>query len=97
MLPPSHRPRRARRRPTKSLCFSDYDYPKFPRQAEFHNSTAKYRLFGGAAGPGKTTALLREAIYKARDVPGSDSLLLRRTYPELESSLLARFRRDVPR
>ena len=29
--------------------------------------------------------------------PGSDSLLLRRTYPELESSLLAYFRRDVPR
>jgi hypothetical protein len=30
-------------------------------------------------------------------VAGSDSLLLRRTYPELETSLLAYFRRDVPR
>src|SRR5882762_2079860 len=29
--------------------------------------------------------------------PGADTLLLRRTYPELESSLLAYFRRDVPR
>jgi hypothetical protein len=28
---------------------------------------------------------------------GVDTLLLRRTYPELESSLLAYFRRDVPR
>src|SRR5260370_20624184 len=28
---------------------------------------------------------------------GADTLLLRRTYPELESSLLAYFRRDVPR
>ena len=28
---------------------------------------------------------------------GCDTLLLRRTYPELESSLLAYFRRDVPR
>src|SRR4029077_3394032 len=37
------------------------------------------------------------AIYRAHDVPGSNSLLLRRTYPELESSLLAYFRRDVPR
>jgi len=38
-----------------------------------------------------------EAIFQARKTPGSDSLLLRRTYPELESSLLAHFRRDVPR
>lgn len=72
-------------------------YAPFPRQFEFHHSPAKYRLFGGAAGPGKTKALLWEAIKQAHEVPGSDSLLLRRTYPELESSLLAYFRRDVPR
>jgi hypothetical protein len=76
--------------------FSDC-YRPFPRQEEFHRSRAKYRLFGGAAGPGKTKALLWEAIYTAQEVAGSDSLLLRRTYPELESSLLAYFRRDVPR
>jgi phage terminase large subunit len=74
-----------------------YLYTPFKRQRQFHNSRAKYRLFGGAAGPGKTKALLWEAIYQAHQVPGSDSLLLRRTYPELESSLLAYFRRDVPR
>ena len=74
-----------------------YLYTPFKRQRQFHNSRAKYRLFGGAAGPGKTKALLWEAIYQARQVPGSDSLLLRRTYPELESSLLAYFRRDIPR
>jgi hypothetical protein len=72
-------------------------YDPFPRQSEFHSSPVKYRLFGGAAGPGKSTALLWEAIRQANRVPGSDTLLLRRTYPELESSLLARFRRDVPR
>ena len=72
-------------------------YKKFDRQKQFHESKAKYRLFGGAAGPGKTKALLWEAIQLADRVPGSDSLLLRRTYPELESSLLAQFRRDVPR
>ena len=72
-------------------------YAPFPRQREFHESRAKYRLFGGAAGPGKTKALLWEAIRQARLVPGSDSLLLRRTFPELESSLLAYFRRDIPR
>jgi hypothetical protein len=72
-------------------------YEPFARQREFHLSKAKYRLFGGAAGPGKTTALLWEAIGHALEVPGCDTLLLRRTYPELETSLLAEFRRRVPR
>ena len=72
-------------------------YRPFARQQQFHDSCAKYRLFGGAAGPGKTKALLWEAIFQANAWPGADTLLLRRTYPELESSLLAQFRRDVPR
>ncbi len=54
-------------------------------------------MFGGAAGPGKTKALLWEAIRQTLEVTGCDTLLLRRTYPELESSLLSYFRRDVPR
>src|SRR6202022_5130368 len=84
--------------PTRKRAYKIEDfYQPFPRQKEFHESGAKYRLFGGAAGPGKTKALLYEAIRQAHNVPGSDSLLLRRTYPELESSLLAYFRRDVPR
>jgi phage terminase large subunit len=78
------------------LLFSD-SYDAFPRQKQFHRSRAKYRLFGGAAGPGKTTALLWEAIGQANEVAGCDTLLLRRTFPELESSLLSQFRRDVPR
>jgi phage terminase large subunit len=78
------------------LCITDI-YDPFPRQREFHSSAAKYRLFGGAAGPGKTKALLFEAIIQAREVAGCDTLLLRRTYPELESSLISYFRRDVPR
>jgi phage terminase large subunit len=82
---------------SKSLGALSNWYRPFPRQEEFHRCGAKYRLFGGAAGPGKTKALLWEAIAQALAVAGSDTLLLRRTYPELESSLLAYFRRDVPR
>jgi len=78
------------------LLISDY-YRPFARQREFRDSPAKYRLFGGAAGPGKTKALLWEAIRQAWKFSGCDTLLLRRTYPELESSLLTYFRRDVPR
>jgi phage terminase large subunit len=77
--------------------FLSDDYRPFDRQKQFHLSPAKYRLFGGAAGPGKTKALLWEAIFQASAYAGADTLLLRRTYPELESSLLAYFRRDVPR
>src|ERR1700723_1127687 len=72
-------------------------YEPFPRQKEFHDCHAKYRLFGGAAGPGKTKALLWEAIHQANQHPNVDTLLLRRTFPELEKSLLTYFRRDVPR
>ena len=72
-------------------------YKPFARQREFHDCGAKYRLFGGAAGPGKTKALLWEAIYQANRHAGVDTLLLRRTFPELESSLIKYFRRDVPR
>ncbi|MGA9883611.1 MAG: phage terminase large subunit [Candidatus Acidiferrales bacterium] len=72
-------------------------YTPFPKQEEFHASTAKYRLFGGAAGPGKSKALLMEAILQANEYPGANTLVLRRTFPELEQSLLLYFRRDVPR
>lgn len=72
-------------------------YRPFPRQAEFHASPARYRLFGGAAGPGKTTALLWEAIRQAHRAPRVDVLLLRRTFAELEQSLLREFLRAVPR
>ncbi len=72
-------------------------YSAFPKQTEFHVCDAKYRLFGGAAGPGKSKALLMEAIKQANDCAGANTLLLRKTFPELESSLLLYFRRDVPR
>ena len=69
----------------------------FNGRRSFTSPRQNIDLFGGAAGPGKTKALLWEAIFQANEVAGSDTLLLRRTYPELESSLLAYFRRDVPR
>ncbi|HMD31664.1 MAG TPA: phage terminase large subunit, partial [Candidatus Acidoferrales bacterium] len=72
-------------------------YQPFPKQAAFHESSAKYRLFGGAAGPGKSLALLMEGVIQANQHDGANTLLLRRTFPELEKSLLLYFRRQVPR
>ncbi len=88
--------REAADRATGIPCL-ELPYVPFPKQREFHASPAKYRLFGGAAGPGKSKALLMEAIVQANEVHGADTLLLRRTFPELETSLLTYFRRDVPR
>src|ERR1700728_835204 len=72
-------------------------YFPFPKQNRFHGSEARYRLFGGAAGPGKSKALLMEAVYQAHLHPDVNTLLLRRTFSELEQSLLLYFRRDIPR
>ncbi len=73
-------------------------YTPFPKQAIFHKSKAKYRLFGGGAGPGKSWALLMETIDLSANVyPGINTLVLRRTFPELEGSIILNFRRLVPR
>jgi len=53
-------------------------------------------LFGGAAGPGKTAAILWEAIQQNWEVPKSTNLLLRRTLGQLEDSLLKEFHKSVP-
>ena len=50
-------------------------YVPFGKQSEFHASPAKYRLFGGAAGPGKSKALLMEAILQAHEHAGANTLL----------------------
>jgi len=52
-------------------------------QTKFHHSRANELLYGGAAGGGKSEALLVEAM-RYSDVPGYHALLLRRSYPELE-------------
>ena len=54
-------------------------------------------LIWRSGGAGKNQALLWEAIRQANEYPRVDTLLLRRTFPELEKSLLSYFRRDVPR
>jgi hypothetical protein len=73
-------------------------YTPWPKQREFHISKAPYRLFGGAAGPGKTLAILFEAIKIAAqkyDQP-VNTLILRRTFSELQG-VIDTFMRLVPR
>lgn len=59
-----------------------------PRQNEFINATAGEVLFGGAAGGGKSYGQIVDAFLFALKYPGSKQLILRRTLPELEKSLI---------
>ena len=64
------------------------DYKPQPKQNVFHSAKAQVVLFGGSAGPGKTTALLMDVLIYVISNPGSTACLMRRTYPELEASLI---------
>ena len=72
-------------------------YDPFPKQQEFHDSPAKYRLFGGAAGPGKTKALLLEAILQAHQHPGRGHAAAAAHVSGARGFAAHYFRRDVPR
>jgi len=54
----------------------------------FHASTANEILFGGAAGGGKSKCIVMDAIMRCLTTPGFQAYLFRRTYPELESTLI---------
>lgn len=58
-------------------------------QERFHAATEFDVLYGGAAGGGKTAALVAEALRAAVRYPGIRIGAFRRTNPELEESLLA--------
>ena len=54
-----------------------------PRQREFLHRTEDEVLYGGAAGGGKTDALLIHGITRAITYPGSRHLFMRRTFKDL--------------
>ena len=58
------------------------------RQEAFVRADASEVLFGGAAGGGKSFGQLADALQYALRYPRSKQLILRRTYAELEKSLI---------
>lgn len=58
------------------------------KQKAFVDCDAGEVLFGGAAGGGKSWAQVIDAVLYALRYAGSRQLVLRRTYPELEKSLV---------
>jgi phage terminase large subunit len=64
------------------------NYTPSERQLKFHQSTAFETFFGGAAGPGKSTALCGEAITMAIKYPGHRVFFFRKTLKNLRQGTL---------
>ena len=77
-------------------------YDPYPFQCRFHASAAPYGFMGGAAGPGKTMGMLMEQFqacneFSNEDGPKVHTILFRRTFPMLESTVITRFRESFPK
>lgn len=73
-----------------------FDYCPTAKQRKFHASTANEVLYGGAAGGGKSYAICWDAFVRCMKHPGTSAYLFRRTYPELEQTLIKTMRMIVP-
>jgi hypothetical protein len=58
------------------------------KQDLFIHSTAFETLFGGAAGGGKSYGQIVDALLYALQYPGSQQIIFRRTFPDLEKSII---------
>lgn len=67
------------------------------KQEQFINSEAFETLFGGAAGGGKSYGQLVDALLYALKYPKSKQIIFRRTFPDLEKSLIRVSLESYPR
>ena len=68
-----------------------------PKQAKFYASRTLYTAYGGARGGGKTHALRIKAVGGALRWPGIRILIVRKTYPELQSNHIEPIIKMVPK
>lgn len=75
-------------RDVQAETFAAIGYTPTARQAQFHAAGEFDVLYGGAAGGGKTAALVADDLADAMRFPGIRIAAFRRTYDELSESLL---------
>lgn len=75
----------------------ELDYKPSKKQTLFHESIADEVLYGGAAGGGKSHAICWDAFLRCMRWPGTHAYLFRRTYPELEQTLIQKMLAIVPK
>ncbi len=73
---------------TQEAVFAQLGYAPEPKQWEFHRATEYDILYGGAAGGGKTKAMVMHALWAAVAYPGITIGVFRRTFPELAESVI---------
>jgi len=79
----------------QSLRWS-YPFVAQPAQRMMFSHQPDEMLYGGAAGGGKTDALLALGVTACLAVPGFKVLLVRRNYPQIEQEVLPRLLERVP-
>jgi len=75
----------------------EWTYQPTDRQRAFHSSTARFKLFGGAMGGGKSYALCAECIDLCLNYEGNRGYLCRQHLVDLRRSTLDAFFRICPR
>lgn len=71
-------------------------YPLQKKQEVFANTFAKYRLYGGAKGGGKSYAMRAECVRQCLSAPNVRGLALRRTSPEILENMATPMRVELP-
>lgn len=73
------------------------DYSPTPRQLLAHSTYVDELFYGGAAGGGKSEWIRAEHIRLAIDVPGSRSVIFRRTFPDLKRAMIPGLLERIPK
>jgi hypothetical protein len=74
--------------PTLNLNEDKYHYRPSPKQAIFHESDAREKLYGGAIGGGKTRALCEEALNLSLEFPEGRGVMVRRDGTDFNKTVL---------
>lgn len=75
----------------------DLDFEITERQEQFIAAAADEVLFGGAAGGGKSYGQFIDSVLYAAKHPRSKQIIFRRTFPELEQSIIRTFCGVLPK